>query len=288
MALVVVAGTAAALALQYSRRRTTLARATLAGTLVLTTLVVTAPRWGGAFAIQRLFSSERISDAAVRISFDESRAGTRSEFFAGGVGEPPGVRLEIPVRVDDVPQGMAVGALWTSVSLKSARGTLHSGWLAFHALHDVTGGAAWLTVYVDPDFYKAYAEAAVQLDGTVDLALSRRVRSMPVEEDPTVVPEIGICMPSAYRCYSPFQRVFIGRAMGSPAFPQETSQDGPYAPFPTTPGFLPLEPTPSITWPSTVEYYGAISLVMHRPVAYVQLHFQVRGLRMSQFRVPQQ
>jgi hypothetical protein len=194
------------------------------------------------------------------------------------------VRLEIPVRVDDVPQGMAVGALWTSVSLKSARGMLHSGWLAFDALHDVTGGAAWLTVYVEPDFYKAYAEAAVQLDGTVDLALSRRVRSVPVEEGPTVVPEIGICMWSALRCYSPFPRVSIGRARGSRAVPEETSHDGPYAPFPTTPGFRPLEPTPSITWPSTVEYSGTIPLVMHRPVAFVQRSFQIHGLKMSRFK----
>ena len=73
-ALVAAAGTAAALFWQYSRRRTALARAALAGTMVLTILVMTAPRWSGAFAIQRLFSRERIAGAAVRISFDQSRA----------------------------------------------------------------------------------------------------------------------------------------------------------------------------------------------------------------------
>jgi hypothetical protein len=139
---------------------------------------------------------------------------------------------------------------------------------------------------VDPDFYKAYAEAAVQLDGTVDLALSRRVRSMPVEEDPTVVPEIGICMPSAYRCYSPFQQVSFGLPKGSPVFPEETPQDGPYAPFPTSAGFRPLEPTSSMIWPNSIEDMK-FSQVMYRPVAYVQLNFQIRGLRMSQFRLPQ-
>lgn len=286
-ALVVVAGTAVALALQYSRRRTAFSRAILAGTVVLTVLVMTTPRWGGAFAIQKLFSRERIGDAAVRISFDESRTGTQPARLETASNDRAGVWLEIPMRVEDVPPGAAVGTGWTSVSLRSARGTWRSGWLTFHALHDLTVGEAWLTVYVDPDFYTASADAAVELDATANLTLSRHVRTTPVKLGPTPVPEIGICAWSTYRCYSPFQRVSIGRARGSPAIPQETSPVGPYAPFPTSAGFRPLEPISLMSWPTTDED-GTISLVIHRPVAYVQRNFQVRGLRMSQFKFPQQ
>jgi hypothetical protein len=286
-ALVVAAGTAVALALQYSRRKTALSRFVLAGTVVLAMLVGTAPRWGGAFAIQRLFSRERIGDTAVRISFDESRAGTQPTHWTTGPSYPAGVRLEIPMRVDNVPQGTSVGIGSTSVSLRSARGTWRSGWLNFKALHDMSRGAAWLMVCVDPEFYNASPDVAVQLDGTADLTLSRRVRTMAVEPGQTLVPEIGICTSSNLQCYSPFQQVSFGLPKGSPVFPEETPQDGPYAPFPTSAGFRPLDPTSSMIWPNTVEDMK-FSQVMYRPVAYVQLHFQIPGLRMSRFRLPQQ
>jgi hypothetical protein len=292
-ALTVAAGTAVALALQYSRRKTALARAALAGTVVLTMLVLTAPPWGGAFAIQMLFSRERIRDTAVRISFDETRAGTRPMGWGRNSNDPSGVRLEIPMRVDDVPQGAMVGIDWTSVTLKSAPGTWRSGWLTFRALHDLSHGAAWLTVYVDPDFYNASPDAAVELDGAVDLTLSRRLRTMAVEGGRTLVPEIGICTletvvwPYMSRCYSPFQKVSFELALGSPTIPEETSRNGPCAPFPTSAGFRPLDAAYFGLSRSTGEY-SMLSLVMDRPVAHVQRDFRVRGLRMSQFKLPQQ
>jgi hypothetical protein len=288
-ALVVATGTAVALALQYSRRKTALARAALAGTMVLTMLVMTAPRWGGAFAIQRLFSRERVGDTAVRISFDQSRAGTQPMQLEIRGSDPTGVRLEIPIRVDDVPQGAMVGIDWTSVSIRSERGTWRSGWLNFHALHDLSRGAAWLTVYVDPDFYNASPDAAVELDATVDLTLSRRVRTMAVESGRTLVPEIGICTiepvvaHSISRCYSPYQRVSFELVLGGSTSPEETSLGRPYAPFPTSAGFRPLDPTYWVSWQGA-GVYGTPSLVMDRPVAHVQRNFQVRGLKMSQFR----
>lgn len=289
-ALVVAAGTVMALALQYSWRKTALARAALAGTVVLTMLVMTAPRWGGAFAIQRQFSRERIRDTAVRISFDESRASTRPMLWATRGSDPTGVQLEIPMRVDDVPQGAMVGVDWTSVNLRSAHGTWRSGWLTFPALHDLSRGAAWLTVYVDPEFYQASPDAAVELDGTVDLTLSRRVRTMEVGAGQRLVPEIGICRfetvlrPST--CYSPYQRVSFELAWASPAIPEQTPRNGPYAPFPTSAGFRPLGAA-SLSFGRGPGEYGTLSLVMDRPVAHVQRDFKVRGLRMSQFKRPE-
>ena len=295
-ALVAAAGTAAALFWQYSRRRTALSRAALAGTLVLTILVMTAPRWGGAFAIQRLFSRERIGDSAVRISLDESRASIRLSRWTTHGDDPQGVRLEIPVRVDDVPPGAAVALDQTSVSLKNTRGIWRSGWLTFQALHDLSQGAAWLTVYVDPSFYQASTDAPVQLDGAMDLTLSRHVRTMSVASDQALVPEIGICKfantawPHVTRCFSPFQQVSFELALGKPAFPEETSADGPYAPIPVSPGFQALDgcsPGLGPLEPSAIVLKGEFAIMMARPVAHIQRTFQIRGLRMSQFRMPQ-
>jgi hypothetical protein len=288
-ALVVAAGTAVALKLQYSRRRTALSRSVLAGTVALAMLVMTAPRWGGAFAIQRLFSRERIGDSAVRISFVESLSDMHPSSWTTNSSDPPGVRLEIPVRLDDIPRGAMLGTDQISVSLNSARGTWRSGWQTFYALHALSNGTAWLTVYVDPNFYNAYPDAAVEIDAALDLTLSRRVRTISVERGRTVVPEIGICtieiMPveSRSRCYSPFQRVSFGLAWASPAIPEETSRNGPYAPFPTSAGFRPLD-ADSLSFGQGYREYGKLSLVMDRPVAHVQRNFHVRGLRMRQFR----
>lgn len=291
-ALVVAAGTTVALAMQYSRRRTAVSRAVLAVTLALTMLVMTAPRWGAAFAIQKLFSRERIRDTAVRISFDQSRAGMQPQSWSRSSNDPTGVRLEIPVRVDDVPRGAMVGLDWTSFSLKSPRGTWRSGWLAFQALHDLSQGAAWLTVYVDPSFYNASPDAPVDLDGTLDLTLSRCLRTMPLRWGMGLVPEIGICYFTSpfgsyqLSCTSPFQQASVQMALRSSGFPEQTSQDVANAPFPTSDGFWPVSPVSSASWPNTVDY-TTLALMIHRPVAHVQRDFQVRGLVMRQFMHPQ-
>jgi hypothetical protein len=291
MALVVAAGATIAISLQYSQRNTAVSRGVLAVTLALTMLVTTAPRWGAAFAIQKLCSRERIRDTAVRVSFDQSRAGTQPLRWGRSGNDPTGVRLEIPVRVDDVPRGAMVGFDWNSVSIKSARGTWRSGWLAFQALHDLSQGDAWLTVYVDPDFFNASLDAAVELDVTLDLTLSRRLRTMPLESGQGLVPGIGRCEfagPAGWytlRCFSPFQQASIQMVPRSSGLPEQTQQHEAYAPFPTSAGFWPVSPVSSTSWPNTVEY-GTLALVIHRPAAHVQRDFQVRGLIMRQFMHP--
>jgi hypothetical protein len=290
MALVAATGTAAALILQYSRRKTVLARAVLVGTLVLTILVMTAPRWGGAYTIQRLFSPERIRDSAVRISFDESRAGTRPSRWNTTSGDPQGARLEIPVRLDDVPRGTAVALDQVSVSLKSDRGTWGSGWLAFHALHDLSDGAAWLTVYVDPYFYQASKDAAVQFDGALDLTLSRRLRTSAAFFGRVLVPEIGVCTYETwtgspqYDCYAPFPRVSFDLVSPGTAPPEQSLRSASYAPFPTSAGFRPLD---ALGVGIGAGQYPGYSLVLTRPAAHFERGFHVRGLRMSQFKMPQ-
>jgi hypothetical protein len=275
--------------LQYSRRKTTLARAVLAVTVVLAILVMTAPRWGGAFAIQRLFSRERIRDSAVRISFDESRAGTHPLTYGTDGTDPQGARLEIPVRVDELPPGTAVALDQVSFSLESEHATWRSGWLAFHALHGLSNGEAWLTVWVDPYFYQASLDASVKLDATAGLTLSRPVRTMPVPFERALVPEFGICTfetverSSGLSCFSPFQQVSVELMQRIRALP--FAPNGPYAPFPTSAGFGPLDTCLHIGMGAGQN--AGYSLAMTRPVAHFEREFHIRGLRMSQFKMPQ-
>ncbi len=259
-ALVMAAGTAAAVVLQYTRRRTALARGIVAGTLVLAAVTAYAPVWGGAFAIQKLFFPGR-PGGRPHLSFDASRAGAHPMSYGRNSNDPDGVRLEIPLRVDNVPGGARLGADWTSVGIDGPNGAWRSGWLKFRAFHGLSHGEAWLTVYVDPEFYEKNQDTPVRLWGAVDFMLYQRVRTMtapaPADGD-TVIPDVGLCTfaptdPSSWvsspgrneavlvprilaTCYSPFQKL----AFTAPDADDEALHDAPYAPFPTSPAFQAL------------------------------------------------
>jgi hypothetical protein len=214
-------------------------------------------------------------------------------------GDPDGVRLEIPLRVDNVPPDARLGADWTSVEIAGPNGAWRSGWLTFRAFHSLSHREAWLTVYVDPEFYEKNQDAPVRLSGTVDFMMYQRVRTMntpaPADGD-TVIPEVGLCTfaPTeasswAYsagqtkevhvpqieaRCYAPFQRL----AVIIPDLDDEALHGAPKAPFPTSASFQALYRTTS--W--TVAAHTP-SLAFCRPVACAQPSFEARGLRMRDF-----
>jgi len=192
-ALVMAAGTAATVVLQYTRRRTTLARGIVAGTLVLAAATAYAPVWGGAFAIEKVFFSGR-PGGLPHLSFDTSRAGAHPMRWSRSSNDPDGVRLEIPLRVDNVPPGERLGAEWTSVVIDGPTGEWRSGWLRFLAFHGLSHGEAWLTVYVDPEFYRRNQDIPVRLYGKVDFMLYRRAGGMMAPRvGEAVAPGVGLC-----------------------------------------------------------------------------------------------
>jgi hypothetical protein len=297
-ALVMAVGTAAAVVLQYTRRRTALARGMVAGTLVLAAATAYAPVWGGAFAIQKLFFPGRLGGLP-HLSFDESRAGVHPMSYGRFSSDPDGVRLEIPLRVDNVLPGARLGADWTSVGIDGPNGAWRSGWLNFHAFHGLSHGEAWLTVYVDPGFYEKNQDTPVRLYGKVDFMLYERARTMTATEyGKVVVPGAGLCMfgrryrvsqahsagetrqvevlQNTVECYSPWRELAFATDRDD-----ETLHDAPYAPFPTTSAFQALDLAGS--WAVDAD---TPSQAFYRPVASAQPVFEARGLRMREFRMP--
>jgi hypothetical protein len=298
-ALVMAAGTAAAVVLQYTRRRTALARCIVAGTLVLAAVTAFAPVWGAAFAIQKLFFPGW-QGGLPHVSFDASRAGAHPLRYGRSSGDPDGVRLEIPLRVDNVPPGERLGAEWTSVVIDGPNGAWRSGWLRFLAFHGLSRGEAWLTVYVDPEFYRRNQDIPVRLYGKVDFMLYRRAGGMTAPRvGEAVVQGVGLCtftskfgsltaedrlkgwalIPTSIQgtCYSPFQEV----AITAPEEDDEALYGAPYAPFPTSAGFQTFDHTFSLMIFAHTPY-----LTFYRPVACAQPVFEARGLRMREFRMP--
>jgi hypothetical protein len=301
VALVMAGGTAAVVALQYARRRTAVARGIMAATFVLTVAAFFMPVWGGAFTIQKIFSRHAVGESAVRLSFDESRAGAHPMNYGRSSNDPDGARLEIPLRVDNVPDGMLLGADWTSVGVEAPNDAWHSGWLTFRAFHSLSQGKAWLTVYVNPGFYERAQDAPVRLYGALDLALYQRVGTIIAPgSGEVIVPEIGLCTfsPSfgpwglsegpgpVKHVYVPETRVvsespFQKLAITPLGLDDELLGGGPYAPFPVSPGFRPFEDAHS--W--TTQAHSV--LAFDRPVAFVQRTFQVRGVRMRDYHLMQ-
>jgi hypothetical protein len=313
-ALVMALGTAAVVVLQYTRRRTALARGIVAGTLALAAVTAYAPVWGGAFAIQKLFFSAAGDWKTgrpgglphfepVRVSFDTSRAVAHPMRYGRSSNDPDGVRLEIPIRVENVPPSARLAADWTSVGIEGPNGAWRSGWLKFDAFHSLSHGEAWLTVYVDPEFYERNQDTPVRLWGAVDFMLYQRVRTMtapaPADGD-TVIPEVGLCTfaptdPSSWvsspgqnkevlvprilaTCYSPFRKL----AFTVPDADDETLHDAPYAPFPTSPAFQTLDRTVSLIFVAHTP-----SLTFYRSMACAQPGFEARGLHMRDFHLKQ-
>jgi hypothetical protein len=306
-ALVMAAGTAAAVVLQYTRRRTALARGIVAGTLALAAVTAYAPVWGGAFAIQKLFFQAAGDWKTGRpgglphVSFDESRAGAHPMRYGRSSNDPDGVRLEIPLRVDNVPPGARLAADWTSAGIEGPNGVWRSGWLKFNAFHGLSHGEAWLTVYVDPEFYEKNQDAAVRLSGKVDFMVYQLVRTMTAPEDAwAAVPGVGLCMfapteasswvssagqtkevrvpQTGAVCYSPFQRL----AVIIPDPDDEALHGAPNAPFPTSASFQALDWTGA--WKMSAH---TLSLALYRPVACAQPGFEARGLHMRDFHLKQ-
>jgi len=289
-AFVMAGGMAAAIVLQYTRRRTALARIIVAATLTLAFAAAIAPVWGGAFAIQKLFSREAAGPQVARVAFDESRAGAHPMQYGRSSNDPDGVRLEIPLRVENVPPGARMSANWTSVGVEGPNGVWRSGWLAFQALHKAHG-EAWFTVYVDPEFYARNQDAPVRLWGVMDLTLYRRAGSVKtLEKGEVAVPGAGLCTFAPWlndtgqglvrqtraACYAPVQKVAIALPdsdddiwIGCPAC----------APIPTSTGFRPFESGSS--WNLNLQ---VSSLEFYRPVAHMQRSFEARGLHMREYR----
>jgi len=283
-ALVVSAGVAAAVWTQYSRRRTFLSRAIVVLTAVLAMVLASARPWPRAFAIQSLFSRERVIDAEVRVFFDGSRQLLPLQPTPSGRGNSGAVTLGIPFRVEGVPPGVVLEPDWTSVTIQGPDATER----------DVTlHGLVWsendvLPVSVSLDFFERAKQAPVRLHGTIELTLYRRADATPeLSPGSTVfVPELGRCTaqywPQAI-CQTPAQHVEIGRIDGRPESAGFEVLGGPLPPFPVSIGFLPLD-TIGIPLTRSPTWRGLTArLPIYRPVAHIRRTLETPAIRMSDY-----
>jgi hypothetical protein len=249
--------------------------------------VASAPRWGFAFAVQRLFSRQGGGDAALSLSVDASAIGTHPAEIQGGVAyASPGARPDFPLRIAGLPPGFRLGGEWVSVTLQAPGTVWHSGWLASQIFRGSSDGTAWMRFSVDPDVYDRWKNIPVKLSATADLTLYQHARDEEVFQG-TFDDNTGYCGSlgggGTLLCASPFLPLAITLEQGSPPSRAETSLYNSLAPFPTGVGFRPFdEPQhPQYgTWPPNTR------LSFDRPVAYVQRRFEAREIRMKDLVIP--
>ena len=280
-ALVILCGVAVVVTLQYTRRRTGIARISLATATVLVTAVASAPRWGPAFAVQRLFARQTVSDAAVSLTVDASASGTHPVKF---LGRPPDYdALDIPLRVAGLPPGMRIGADWVSVTMETPGAVWHSGWLASRIFRGTSDGTAWIRFGVDRDFYDRWKDTPVRLSATADLTIYQHVRDVEVcPANPATSPGFGGCEPvgdaSLVLGTSPFLQLALTLEEGPSQWRQETTLYKSFAPFPTTVDFRPFDLPPHRLYPNRLPN---ARLSLDRPVAYIQRRVEARGIRLK-------
>jgi hypothetical protein len=287
-ALVILLGVAVVVTLQYTRRRTGIARVAVAATLALTTAVAGAPRWGPAFAVQRLFSRQAVGDAAVSLSVDASAIGTHPAERQASMPAPNPGMLEIPLRVRDLPPGLWLGGEWVSVTLEAPGERWSSKWLPAQFLRGLRDQVGWILVYPDPDFYDRWKNTPVKLSATADLILYQHIRDEEVSPGTWIAdPETGLRgwfnLGGQLACTSPFLQTAITLELGPSQSRQEISSQRSFAPFPTAVSFRPFDEP--LRW-RYIDPLPKARLSLDRPVAYIQRHFEAREIRMKDLVIP--
>ncbi len=278
IAAVVSAGCLTVLSIQYSRRRTALARSVLAVTSLLAIVIAVLPPWGPAFAIQAARSTERVDNSAIRILFDPRPPASNADKVKPA-WDVYGARLEIPVRVDNVPQGLSVVSDWTAVSVESWR----SGWSDYPALHD-DKGAMWLTLYIDQNLFNRLRNTPVDVTVVSDLTLVSRVATLREPDLYSPVPGVGFCGSTLY-CSTPFARVSLRRQRTGET-PRGALFPDSYAPFPTSFAFDPVRTQPlSFSYDGTVWDLPNTSVAVEKPVAHIQRTLTLHNLKLGDYAV---
>ena len=293
VAVVILAGVLAVLLIQYSRRRTVFCRVLGAVTILTAQIVAVINFSPQAMTIQRFLAGEHLNENAIQLSFDPAIRHVNGD--SNGSGEPPGLRITIPLRIDNLPAGMKLYANGTLTRIEGLDRPWESVWNTYPALRPSGEGQAWFMIPVESDFFQANKDATVRLHATVDFTVYRFLRVLPdgflhvlpSQIAEATVPEIGTCWirPSAgFECASPHPQVLVARFEDrSDVLNSGRNMDREqlFSPLPTAISFRPVDLT------QAQEFYRqrrtSAPLALFRPVARIRRTFDTPPIRLSEY-----
>jgi len=296
--LVLMAGASVLVWIQYSRRRSGLARLLFAATLVVGLLGARLFPNSLALAIQNGFSPRKLNDSQLAISLDPGR---KCPIILHGAA-PGDVVLEIPVRVSDLPDDSVLLTRSVTFRVLHAGNAIEFGSAPFHDVHDVFGGRGWLRLYIPAAKYAALPKDPVEIAGLVDLEWFAHTATV----TPRDLSEVwqgacrvtGIDQHHGLVCATPQPHAsitllerrewlqFRPTATGMEPYHNYSTYPDPLvpefatlAPFPYNPGFEALqkfEREPGLTVSTSVA-------IVRKPAAYVERRFDFRNVRLADF-----
>ena len=211
-ALLLVASTTTLL-VQYAQRRTWLSRAMLVASVLVGTWMIWMPGWHTAFALQTRLRGQRVADTVARISLGSGRD-PRTYTLSQSSGGWPGQNVQgitIPVRVEGVPDGMALHSDRATVTVETPDGKhWSSGWDSLNRLYRVTDttlgraegeqflpgdGEYGLNLNIDQSLFRRAGSVPLHLHARLALTLlsPERVTPLTLRKGAQAVPNDGSC-----------------------------------------------------------------------------------------------
>lgn len=284
-------------AMQYSLRRTALAR--LAGVALGLVVILGATSIPLSFvvALQARQSKRQIDASQVRVSLDAETQSARrivsrdSEVTVGGV-DAPYRQIDVPLQITDLPKDadgndMDAHIIGTAVRVEAADGTVSPREYSEGTFRLWPDAQTDLRASVPMAFYTRVKDQPVKLHLTVYVTLFGNRRTTLIGSELTPIPGGGACFiepPSRGN-----GRVCLG-LFRPPSnlilWPERRS--GPYeishSPFPADLGVSPIRMFGY--YPGSLLDTLPIALVTLEPLAYIQREFEIDGRRLDDFEPP--
>jgi hypothetical protein len=292
---ILVAGLAGAVILlwQYARRNTWAARSFAAVAALAAMVGAALIPWTSAFAIQSRLAKQPVDSASMRVVLDSGR-----KWLARVRIEGDQAALELPLRIDGIPDGVETRPEGLTMSIDAPDGRVAQGLRRPWMQADSDRQILTLETGVDASFYQSVKDKAVKVRGTLYVTLfgNRRTTRIPFNGLRVPTPGMGICSAPRARdgysyflfCSSAFRTLpdmvsvhFIGPENARDVSPYQVRRRVSYSPLPAD---LDIKPVNQY-FTSTISKQELSEVVIDawEPLAYVQRDFELDGLRLGEF-----
>lgn len=284
-AAVLSLGGAAVLSLQYWRRATGWSRA-LAAAVAFTALMA-----GGlvhkdqTFVVQAWLSPAAPQAGSVELDADSARS---------PVLRYPRERLDYGLRHVEIPVRLAATAPDAIPLPAVAARAAVAGRALYAEVREQPAGKWWLSIDAPTAYFDSVKNAAVDLEGSIDLTLFRRGVALPTPRfGPVVAPGIGVCRSRRnfdgrfeIECYSPAPQAALALEFPGGGRHWIVSRSTADAPLPAVDQFETVQEFSSPTSFASLDDLAPLRLITEQPMGHLRARYQLRGIRLADFVYP--
>lgn len=279
-ALLLVAGVAVIVVLQYTKRRTAVASVLAAA---ITLAVTLCSVYGTAYGRQ----SRPVATGTIHLSLD-SDPSRRSSMKPGG--DPDRKTFDIPVRLNGVPDGLVLDRYLRVVVMAAGKRFLFA---SQGILHSAESRRAGLSFTVEGYQFERTVGQPVSLSGSFDLQVFDSPVVLPLPKRSTVVaPGVGACHDSlgpngevSFTCYSPSPRAALMASNLRRRTNWIISPGSVESSLPTASGFQPVRKFVSLLSYRNWDQTEGLKLIAARPRPPIRVEFDLSPISLRTYLV---